>query len=249
MELSINFYYNEKFLPTARCRKEKKRTIKGSVNVNINELEEKDFPVAFRVTENKSVYENAKNYDDFDDDKDLGYISHTEEIRTDGKHLYTPMRITHGAAISTLFLPLSEFKDTLEWVAKRAIFNSYIDNSDEYTEKSVKVSDNSEEIITFITNKTKDYVIWNGVVWERRGEPYYYVTTFGCGKNHGGTGFFIGYGESDYGFSALEREKAVAYGKKVALDRGDTESVIGIGEYENIEVVMPEMVKFKKGKQ
>lgn len=44
-------------------------------------------------------------------------------------------------------------------------------------------------------------------------------------------------------FNALQREAAILYGKSVAAGRGDTESVDGIVEYDNIEVCMPEMVK------
>lgn len=43
-------------------------------------------------------------------------------------------------------------------------------------------------------------------------------------------------------FNALEREKAIAYGKQVALNRGDTNSIDGMGERDIIEVLMPEMV-------
>lgn len=76
----------------------------------------------------------------------------------------------------------------------------------------------------------------------------YVINTFGLGHNHGGTGFFIEYhyntniSNKNY-FSALEREKAIAYGKKVAANRGDTESIEGMGECDIIEVLMPKMVK------
>ena len=75
----------------------------------------------------------------------------------------------------------------------------------------------------------------------------YNIITFGLGHNHGGTGFFITYhynsniGNKNY-FNALEREDAISYGKQVALNRGDTESVERMG-IKNIEVKMPEMVR------
>lgn len=76
----------------------------------------------------------------------------------------------------------------------------------------------------------------------------YNVTIFGLGHNHGGTGFFIEYhynpniSSKNY-FNALEREKAITYGKQIALNRGDTDSIEGMGEHDIIEVLMPEMVK------
>jgi len=36
---------------------------------------------------------------------------------------------------------------------------------------------------------------------------------------------------------ALEREKAIAYGKKIALDRGDTESVDHMGDRHEFNIV------------
>ena len=76
----------------------------------------------------------------------------------------------------------------------------------------------------------------------------YMINTFGLGHNHGGTGFFITYGynqnigKENY-FNAMERDEAITYGKKVAYNRGDTDSVDGIGKDTIIEVLMPELVK------
>jgi hypothetical protein len=94
------------------------------------------------------------------------------------------------------------------------------------------------------------FLIINGVIYVKKGEPRYSINTFGLGHNHGGTGFFV---ENFYNgniskhnyFNALEREKAIEYGKSVALGRGDTESVDFIGERCNIEVLIPEAVKCK----
>lgn len=92
------------------------------------------------------------------------------------------------------------------------------------------------------------YIVCDGVIWETCGEPMYVINTFGLGHNHGGTGFFIEYFYNDnipaqnY-FTALQREEAIAYGKKVALGRGDDKSVDGMGNHDIIEVKMPEMVK------
>ena len=44
-------------------------------------------------------------------------------------------------------------------------------------------------------------------------------------------------------FTALERDKAVAFAKEVALGRGDTKSVKEMGDGLDIEVRMPEMVR------
>jgi len=94
----------------------------------------------------------------------------------------------------------------------------------------------------------KDFLLVDGSVWRRSGEPRYVVNTFGLGHNHGGTGLFVEeyYNEniaaSNY-FSALDGDKAVAYANKVAERRGDTNDV---GKFEKmIEVLIPEAVTIR----
>lgn len=96
------------------------------------------------------------------------------------------------------------------------------------------------------------FLVIDGKIWRRVGEPRYVVNTFGLGHNHGGTGLFVEtfYNENiakrNY-FSALDVDKAVAYANEVARRRGDTNDV---GKFEKmIEVLMPECVKVKPRKQ
>lgn len=240
MLFSIEFWNMEKYLPTKRHRKLRKRYVKNSVDVEIKEATEKEFPVAFIVHDYESVYENAKSYDDFDGNGDFRMFS--EEIRTyDGK-LYMPVRVTHGSAISLCFEPLNYIKKNIEEHAP------YWEGGKDFTEASIVKEDNIAECKKSIFRKAENYIIYDGKVWKICGEPMYNITTFGLGHNHGGTGFFIQYSynpnisNKNY-FNALEREHAIAYGKKVAANRGDTNSIDGIGEHDIIEVLMPEMVK------
>lgn len=92
------------------------------------------------------------------------------------------------------------------------------------------------------------YILIDGCIWERAGEPRYVVNTFGLGHNHGGTGLFVeeyynqNIAASNY-FSALDGDKAVAYANKVAERRGDTNDV---GKFEKmIEVLIPEAVTIR----
>lgn len=248
MMFNIEFWNKQDFLPTKRHRKIKTRYFKNSVDVNVKELSEQEFPIAFIIHDYQCVYDNAKGYDDFDGNGTFRMFD--EEIRTfDGK-LYKPVRITYGAAISTLFESLDYIKQRVEWFNQEPYYN----NDNDYTEKSIVKIDYADEIIKIIIGDANNYVIYNNVVWEVCGEPMYRITTFGLGRNHGGTGFFISYNYNDnisknnY-FNALEREKAIKYGKKVALNRGDTDSVKQMGEHDIIEVVMPKMVKRKSQKE
>lgn len=240
MIFNIEFWYREKYLPTKRHRNLRSRYVKDSVDIYVKELSPDEFPVAFIVHDYKSVNETAKTYYDFNGYSD--YRMFSEEIRTYNGELYKPVRVTHGAAISLNFEPLDYIKKHIEE------YEPYWKYGEDFTDKSISVQNNIEECKKKILAKASCYVIYNGVVWKKCEEPMYEIVTFGLGHNHGGTGFFItqhynsNIGYKNY-FNALEREKAIAYGKSVALKRGDTESVDRIGEYYNIEVLIPEMVK------
>lgn len=239
MVFNIEFWNMEKYLPTKRCRNLKQRYVENNMNVDIKELAETDFPVAFIIHDYQSVYENAKSYDDFDGNGE--YKMFSEEMRTYNGKLFKPVRISHGTAISTNFEPLDYIKQRIQDYAP------YWKGGEDFTEKSIVKESDVEKCKDTISSRAENYVIFDGKVWETCGEPMYNVTTFGLGHNHGGTGFFIQY---DYNpnisnknyFNALEREKAIAYGKQVALNRGDTNSIDGMGERDIIEVLMPEMV-------
>ena len=240
MIYSIDIWNEEKYLPTKRCRKLRKRFVKSSVEVEVKELLAEEFPVAFIVHEYKSVYENAKSYYDFDGSGDFRMFS--EEIRTFKGNLYKPIRVTHGAAVSMCFEPLNYIKTALK------NYEPYWKYAEDFSEESIIKETNFSECRNVVLKKAEKYVIFNGKVWVKCNEPMYVIQTFGLGHNHGGTGFFIDYfynsniPNTNY-FTALERDKAIAYGKAVAAKRGDTESIEGMGNYDIIEVVMPEMVR------
>ena len=239
MLFNIEFWNPEKYLPTKRHRVLRERYVKNSVDVELKELTEQDFPIAFIVKDYKSVYENAKSYSEFDGNGDFKMFS--EEIRTYHNKLYMPVRVTHGAAISTCFESFDYIKHSLEDYAP------YWKGGEEFTEASIIKDTNISECKENIFRKAENYIIYDGKVWKTCGEPMYVINTFGLGHNHGGTGFFIEYfyneniSRNNY-FNALEREQAIAYGKKVAANRGDTNSIDGLGEHDIIEVLMPEMV-------
>lgn len=240
MLFNIEFWNMEKYLPTKRHRNLRKRYVRNSVDVEIKEVTEREFPIAFIVHDYQNVYDNAKSYYDFEENGE--YRMFSEEIRVYDGNLYKPVRITHGVAISLCFEPLEYIKKSIE------DYPPYWKGGEDFTKASIAKEDNIAECKENILKKASDYIIYDGKVWRRCGEPMYNITTFGLGHNHGGTGFFIEYSynsnisNKNY-FNALERDKAIAYGKQVALNRGDTKSVSGMGDHDIIEVLMPEMVK------
>jgi len=89
------------------------------------------------------------------------------------------------------------------------------------------------------------YLLVDGILYCCTSEPRYCIYTFGLGHNHGGTALSVDYRynpniSKDCYFSALQGEEAVAEAKKIALGRGDTESVSRFKA--EISVFMPELV-------
>ena len=185
MVFNIEFWNMEKYLPTKRCRNLKQRYVKNNMNVDIKELTETEFPVAFIIHDYRSVYENAKSYDDFDGNGE--YKMFSEEMRTYNGKLFKPVRISHGTAISTNFEPLDYIKQRIQDYAP------YWKGGEDFTEKSIVKESDVEKCKDTISSRAENYVIFDGKVWETCEEPMYNVITFGLGHNHGGTGFFIQY--------------------------------------------------------
>lgn len=249
MKINVNYYYTQEYLPTRRHRKTRTRELNNTVAVNITELTAEEFPVAFIVHDMKDVCDGATSYMDFEN-KETHYGMFAEEIRTYKGNLYMPIRITHGVGISTLFEDSSYIKESLE----RMYTSHWYDKANDFSENSIIIRDTSKAIRKELIKAGKQYLYFDGKYWSKCAEPRYVINTFGLGHNHGGTGFFIEYHynpniPSDNYFNALQREEAIRYGKMVATRRGDTESVDSIGKYDNIEVVMPEMVKVNPNKE
>ena len=127
MLFNIEFWNMEKYLPTKRHRKLRERYVKNSFDIEIKEVTEKEFPVAFIVHDYQSVFENAKSYDDFNGNGEFKMFA--EEIRTNNERLYRPVRVTHGSAISLCFEPLEYIKKQIEDYAP------YWKGGEEFTEE------------------------------------------------------------------------------------------------------------------
>jgi hypothetical protein len=258
MKFTVEYDYTQRFLPTKRHRNLRARKMHDKVEVTVKELTEQEFPIAFIVHDMQNVYTGMKSYEDYENCTSK-FRMFAEEIRAYKGQLRMPVRITRGAAISTLFEDYHYILDNMDYVARNSHLNDfdnypYTDNSDEFTDESVVINDNRKEIEKLIKEHIKNFVYFDGKFWNRCNEPRYVINTFGLGYNHGGTGFFIEYGynhiiPSENYFNALQRDEAIAYGKSVAAGRGDTEYIDGMGKHDIIEVLIPEMVKVKPNKQ
>lgn len=234
MLFEIDFWNMEKYLPTKRHRVLRERYVKNSMEVEIKELTEQAFPLAFIVKDYDWTYTEEK--------KDAEFKLTSTEIRTyDGK-LWKAVRYSECVSQGVGWMPISYIKNRLE------DYTPYWKGGKDFTEASIIKENNIAECKENILRKAEGYIIYDSKVWKTCEEPMYVINTFGLGHNHGGTGFFIEYYYNDnipsrnY-FNALEREEAIAYGKNVAANRGDTDSIDGMGDHDIIEVIMPEMVR------
>lgn len=234
MLFNIEYWNMEKYLPTKRHRVLRNRYVKNSVDVEVKELTENEFPIAFIVKDYGWLYEEENK------DAEWGMIN--TEIRTYNGELWKAVRYSECVSHAVGWMPIDYIKYRIQDYAP------YWKGGEDFTEASIIKENNIAECEENICKKAEGYIIFDGKVWRTCGEPMYVINTFGLGHNHGGTGFFVEYfynsniSNKNY-FNALERDKAIAYGKEVALNRGDTKSVDGMGEHDIIEVLMPEMVK------
>ena len=94
--------------------------------------------------------------------------------------------------------------------------------------------ENKPQIIKRIKKDLGNLLLIEGVLYEKCGLPYYYVTTFGWGNNNGGTALMLDFTKNykkvkkfrgDRGFTPYEYKQANKKAIEVATNRGDTEDV------------------------
>ena len=214
--LKVNISYDEAYLPSPRHRKLRYCTKKETILVPIRRVRKDEVRLAFTLSDygHKSQYQTKiVRYDRKLYIREWRHLNSTTNETYHGKDGYRP-------------LELSRLK----------ILNPY-----EY-DKSME----RDQVIEKVNKEADRYLIIGNEVWRHCGEPRYVIITFGLGHNHGGTGLFVNtwYNDNiskDRYFNALQGKEAVAEAKRVALGRGDTESV---GRFrEMIKVHLPETVK------
>lgn len=223
--IKVSFDYYEGYLPTPRCRKLRYREVKGEHEVAIREVyQEKDFPVAMMFE--KYVFNAEPN-----DNRHRKWIY----LRWYDGRLWMLSRYNmhHAGKTWNDLTPVSYLALSLEprsWI--------------------VGVSPEKQACVDAIEESAKDWLIFDGRLYEPCGEPMYNICTFGLGHNHAGIGTSLGVDchynpnlPSKWYFNAFEREKAITVAKEVAYRRGDTDSISYIENAERIEVLMPECVK------
>lgn len=105
------------------------------------------------------------------------------------------------------------------------------------------------EYVAYLKLRSREYLIVDGVVFRRCYEPFYRITTFGyrgCG-----TAIFPEFSDKSrkevYGYSALDKDRAIADAIKIASERGDEKDIDSIKTMAQgpIDVLIPSACKRK----
>lgn len=241
----VDIKYVIDYLPNKRCKKVRQQVIEEKVEFPISVVEdEREFPLVYIVKEHMSLYDGVKEYDNFTDNKRIGFKIVPEEVRHSLSKLYKPVRYSHGSAVSTAFKTIEDIPEEMS-MRRETFYVEPVPEKYKASEESILIDTNFKEIFQKNLKESKKYIIYKGVLWEECGEPVYYINTFGIGQNHGGTSLFIGYYNKNEKYSninrensyrANEREQAIKDAKQIAENRGDTESISKIGNVD-IEIV------------
>lgn len=259
VRISVSTEIKVPFLPTKRARKERITTETVKVPVEIKCPEEKDFPVAFEVTNyanlaegvTKEYFRSVRDTEEFNRiSLRAGYELHTEELRIlDGK-LYKPVHVNlSGSLDSTLYENSPDFiQNELEWYHNREHGHF---NADEFNKNSSVVIDeirkkNLNEKTAKIQESAEKFLMFGGKVWKECGEPYYslYFMSDGSvsgwleewGRNTEQKNDF--YDKSEWDFSALHQNEFIEKIKKYPKGKGRIPEVC-------IKVLIPEAVRLK----
>ncbi|MEG1926619.1 MAG: hypothetical protein RR415_12835 [Ruthenibacterium sp.] len=228
MKIKTNIQYQETYLPP-RCRIQRYRMASKMVTTTIKEASYADAPIAIS-------YQDCLNGNHISEDGTFpsGVVADIEktemwyELRWYNNHLYQRV-----------------FADTKLCNARGAwpvqAMRNYYAN---YNRCGSPLT--CANATRHLRQELRSLLLLDGDIWKQCGEPVYVIATFGLGHNHASTDlmthkYFRGY-TSEY-FNALEREEAIAECKRVALARGDTNSIDHIGKFWMIAVLMPEAVQ------
>lgn len=249
-----------KYLPTKRHKKP--HTIRGSHRVcgEVPVVEEKDFPVAFKVKKYHTVCPSAKTHEDLS--KDLptksGYMP--VPVRAYKGKFYRPYQYGFGAVETTCG---AKSVEALQYEAKR-MFHEYgiemtppetgkfLSNALMLKEDMCALAEAQKEDGKRIKNFCSEFVSFKGKLWTECGEPFYHFMVFGIGNGNGGTAFFVDFenewlawhpGEMVY--NAFHRKECLDAARERATMRHDSMTLLNNPKVD-IEVLLPELVKIKE---
>lgn len=217
MKFDTDIRYFEQYLPSPRHRKLREREIKSPFSVEVDEVSSKDAPIVLRT----------HNYERYTD----GGITPVD-YRKYGDSLYTPV-------LNFDLRTCVDEKEARDPFPPKKL-GMYL---------SVRWGHlTMEEAQHEAKEKASPYLLIDGQLWKKTGEPMYEIATFGLGHNHASTDLMItnhfnpNVPWTRY-FNALHQEEAIEAAVRIALGRGDTNSIESIKNKEYyIEVLDPRAV-------
>lgn len=261
MKITVPFLYEAQIIKP-HCRKYRPVVIRDEVEVEIKEMRKSEFPVAMKVGSENYHWDGEKiwifyyNTEYGKNKETVSSATLKENTENCGSH-HNSIRQGARAPFKNFWTNMYKWNYADPDFTPERIYNAWIDDCFVLNVGELEVrkwgSDNREEVVARANDIAEGLRIHNGKVYRTAGEPYYCITTFGLGNNHGGTGLFIETSinqteREHFEFSALEYDKALQYAKSVAGDRGDTESTLLKTNCGNkIRVFIPEAVKFRRG--
>lgn len=266
IKININSSINIHFLPTSRHKNERQMLEDISLPATIKNLEEKDFPVAFRVTDSYSQAKGVLSWTHWqglteEERKKLEtYEYHTDDIRFYNGECFKAKHINIYGSLNSDIIESNPETIKSEWEHHNRHY-LYDDSKDLFDkEKSIIDEKQREKELNALKEKIKDftdrYVMFNGQLWERCGEPHYNISYFGLSNEPAA---FIQY-TRDYSQQTLENfEKgwinrsdfsALHYDQWNQKYKDDWKYLNNEKEHakdlkDKIEVLLPEAVKFK----
>lgn len=223
MKLYAVIIYEEEYLPSKRHRIPRQRRVEEVVQAEVKEKKRSEFSLALTTRDYQSYLRE-------DGENQFGIVE--TDYLTDKENLYIEMRERQGALILQ-----KSVRDDLE---KKINHELYWRGSSFHSK---------EEATKFLEEMMNQYIMIDGVIYEKTSEPRYVIVTFGLGHNHGGTNYFI---ENFYNsniskdsyFNALEFDKMKERAIEIARNRGDTKDIPRIQESRvKIEVHDPSVIK------
>ena len=249
-----------KYLPTKRHKKP--HTIRGSHRVcgEVPVIEEKDFPVAFKVKKYHTVCPSAKTHGDLS--KDLpttaGYMP--VPVRAYKGKFYRQYQYGFGAVETTCGVKSVE---ALRYEVERTFREYGIEMTPPETGKFLADAIILEEDRDLLSAAQKadgmrlrefcsKFVSFKGKLWRECGEPFYHYMVFGMGNGNGGTAFFVDFenewlachpGEMVY--NAFHRKECLDAARERAIMRHDSMTLLNSPKAD-IEILLPKLVKIKE---
>lgn len=238
MTIKIPFCYKAQVIKS-KCRKPVEVMIQDSVTVKIKKFSKNELPIAFRIGKDELLYDGkslwAINYDNEPETREIYTVNSDTVIRNteDGGENYRYSRSSPEAPFLNFW-----------WEAKCLIEdNIKVPTKKELENDNKWISDDKNKIIKEIKEVAANLIFCDDILYKKAKEPMYVVQSFGAGHNYSvalsSTYLLNPNIDKKAYFNALDLEKAKAY----AFSKTKEANIYG-----NIEVLIPEAVKFKKSR-